>query len=60
MHAVLEDHRTVFERPLFWVITGVVLAGAAATTVILLSGVDPPYRGSWGVVSNAITVGETR
>jgi hypothetical protein len=60
MHAVLEDQRTVFERPLFWVITGVVLAGAAATTVILLSGVDPPYRGSWGVVSNAITVGEPR
>ncbi len=60
LRAVLADQRTVFERPVFWIVTGVVVAGAAVTAGILLSGVDPPYRGSWGLVTEAITAGDRR
>ena len=60
LHAVLEDQRTVFERPAFWIVTGIVLAGAAATAVYFLTTPQDPYRGSWGLVTNAITAGDRR
>ncbi len=60
IRAVLQDQRTVFEHPLFWVGTGVVAVAAVVTAVVLLSGTDDPYRGSWGLVTNAITAGDRR
>ncbi|MEI8258159.1 MAG: PEGA domain-containing protein [Deltaproteobacteria bacterium] len=46
IRAVLQDQRTVFERPWFWVGAAVVVGAAAAITGVALSGVDDPYRGS--------------
>lgn len=60
LNAVLSDQRTVFEQPVFWIVAGAVVAAAAVTTVVLLSGTDPPYRGTWGLVTSAITVGDNR
>jgi hypothetical protein len=59
VNAQFEERHSVLERPWFWIATGaavVVVAAAVTTTVVLTTGPASPYSGSWGLVTDAITV----
>lgn len=57
VRAVLSSNRTVFESPWFWVGVGVVAAGAGVAAWFLLQDLAPPYRGTLGTVTDAISLG---
>lgn len=60
VRAVLSDRRTILSSPWFWTGVGAVVVGAVIASVFLLSTTADPYAGTWGTVTDAITVGGTR
>lgn len=52
--------RSIVESPWFWTGVGVVAVGAGIAAWFLLQDTEPPYQGTLGSVSNAITVGGWR
>jgi hypothetical protein len=57
VRATLSNRRTVFESPWFWLSVGVVAVGAGVAGYFLLRDVEPPYRGTLGTVTDALTLG---
>lgn len=60
VRAVLSDRRTILSSPWFWTGVGAVVVGAVIASIVLLSTTTDPYAGTWGTVSDAITLGGAR
>lgn len=44
------ERLTVLQKPIFWIVTGVVAASAGVAIGVAASGTDAPYAGSTGIV----------
>ncbi len=60
VRAVLSDRRTILSSPWFWTGVGAAVVGAVVASIFLLSSTADPYAGTWGTVSDAITLGGAR
>jgi hypothetical protein len=57
IRAVLAPNRSVLSSPWLWIGITAVVAGTALAAWFLLSDIEPPYRGTLGNVTDALTVG---